>query len=550
MFSGAHAATERVVAPEIDSVGLFKNGVVMVRASFRLDGPGTYRWDDVPSPIHGTFQVTARGPVRTTASHRRVETTPEREQATGDPQRDLAGKNVRLRMKADSGGRAEVAGRVWEVPTPEGPEGGGWDRDYASMTPGGHHGGAMFSGVPWMHRESGREGAPVRVAGADFLILENEDGREYVDLGSVAVISAEGPFKPRAVAEDRPVLLFEVEEAEPGDRVDVFYLTRGMAWMPSYTVEIGEERARIRQTGMVRNELQDVDGAVASLVSGFPHIRFGHVDSPLSPGADLSGFFAQALQMPGRRGGSSTRGDVTSQMIAFNVASAEAMPGDAADALADGVDMHFLDIGPLRLAAGETMAMEVAAAEADYERVVEWKAEDRRDAFGRHRNQPDETGPEAWDALRLRNPFDFPITTAPVQFHEDGKFRGQGQTHFVNPGQRMNLRVNKALSVTVRHHEVEEEIERQHVRIGGTSYRVSRVSGTLEVANHRSEALTMIAGVEFSGKLTEAEGDPQTRLRAEGVWSVNPRREMEWRLDVPAGGSVTLEYSYEVMVRR
>ena len=40
------------------------------------------------------------------------------------------------------------------------------------------------------------------------------------------------------------------------------------------------------------------------------------------------------------------------------------------------------------------------------------------------------------------------------------------------------------------------------------------------------------------------------RLRAEGVWGVNPRREIEWRIEIDAGGSNKVEYSYEVLVRR
>jgi len=59
----------------------------------------------------------------------------------------------------------------------------------------------------------------------------------------------------------------------------------------------------------------------------------------------------------------------------------------------------------------------------------------------------------------------------------------------------------------------------------------------------------MIAGVEFSGHIREAEGDPQMRLRSEGAWSVNPRREIEWHLEIDAGGSRKVEYSYEVLVR-
>ena len=39
----------------ITSVGLFKNGLAVVKRTVKLPGPGTYRIDDVPQPVHGTF---------------------------------------------------------------------------------------------------------------------------------------------------------------------------------------------------------------------------------------------------------------------------------------------------------------------------------------------------------------------------------------------------------------------------------------------------------------------------------------------------------------
>ena len=51
------AAEETVVTPAIESVGLFKNGLAVVRATFPVKGPGSYRWDKVPRVVHGSFWV-------------------------------------------------------------------------------------------------------------------------------------------------------------------------------------------------------------------------------------------------------------------------------------------------------------------------------------------------------------------------------------------------------------------------------------------------------------------------------------------------------------
>ena len=184
----ADSPDERSVKPEIDSVGLFKNGVVIVRASFPIDGPGVYRWDDVPSPIHGTFQVNTRTAVRTTATRRRVEVTPENEPATGHLQQDLAGKNVRVRKKAAANPGMVVTGRVWEAPQPDAQD-AIWNRTYQSIDGGARHGRPRMLGAdPRMAGAHGGVVPPVRLdaGGGGFLVLENDSGREHVDLDSVA----------------------------------------------------------------------------------------------------------------------------------------------------------------------------------------------------------------------------------------------------------------------------------------------------------------------------------------------------------------------------
>ena len=47
----------------------------------------------------------------------------------------------------------------------------------------------------------------------------------------------------------------------------------------------------------------------------------------------------------------------------------------------EGVDIHYLPVGRHSLAVGEAVALDTAAAEADYERIVEWTIPDSRDEW-------------------------------------------------------------------------------------------------------------------------------------------------------------------------
>ena len=77
----------------------------------------------------------------------------------------------------------------------------------------------------------------------------------------------------------------------------------------------------------------------------------------------------------------------------------------------------------------------------------------------------------------------------------------------------------------------------------------SKLSGSRGSSRPPQEAVVTIRA-EFSGELLEADGDPEKSLRTEGVTSVNPRRQLDWTIKLPAGEEKELTYRYEVLVDR
>ena len=137
----------------------------------------------------------------------------------------------------------------------------------------------------------------------------------------------------------------------------------------------------------------------------------------------------------------------------------------------------------------------------------------------------------------FQNPLKFPMTTASATIREDGQFRGQSQSNWTNPGQRSCLHITKALSLQTDHTEVEESGKRENeVWIGGRRYYRTTVKAEATARNFRSAPVTLLMKAQFSGALVEAEEKPGDTLRREGVFSVNPRHELEWKLTLAARG--------------
>lgn len=504
-------AQETAVNVPIQSIGLFKNGLAVVRRHVTVPGPGVYRIENVPAPVHGTFFVESAATVSATVTTREVE-IPADDVEGLDLQRALAGKTVTIYFR--DAGLVPVIGTV-VAPQPA----------------------------------ADRTGTPSSVA--RFLILQTTTGRSYVDTATIAHVAANG--QASSIKTRKPVLLLTVEGGRPGNiDISVMYLTTGIGWAPSYRVDFSNAaRLRIEQQAVIRNELEDF-AADVRLISGFPNVPFANVLSPLSSGSTWASFFRQLSS----RMSAGTNSSVLTQTVVSNRSDSPENIVDMSTLLSESaVDLHYQSIGRRSLNRGDVVSLAVGAAEAAYERIVEWVVPDTRTPEGRrvqeYSVQP-AVSPEdgAWDAVRFKNPLPFPMTTAPATITNGSAFNGQTTSSFVNMGEQATLRITKALSI--RTQSTEQEVAapaRDVVRVGSAEYRRVSVQGELSVANHRATAVTVVVRRQFSGDLTTAGAEPRVTLLESGVYAVNKRHELAWTMVMAPGEVRTLPYAYSVLVR-
>jgi hypothetical protein len=513
--AGTAAADEPVAKSRVVSVGLFKNGLAVVRCEVTLDGPGSVRLDNAPEPVHGTYWVESPVPIETVVKTREVEGPP----TTGadvNLQEELSGKKVTVHFKG--GSVPAVSGTVAEPVKDEKPR----------------------------PRRAGYYDEP-SAAAPRFLVLQTAKGRAYLDAAEIAYVESEG--QAEKVKQRKPVLVLTADKLDKPATVTVTYLARGLGWAPSYRVDVSDPKTlTVEQSAVVKNELRDLKDVEVSLISGFPSVQFANVTSPLS----VRTSWAQFLQELGQRRGrlpDSAENVVSQQAVApsgpLNL-DLSALPSG------EGVDVHYQSIGKRTLGEGEALSLTVAKAKGPYERIVEWLVPDTRNEYGVYRGDDEETD-SAWDALRFKNPFEFPMTTGPALVTADGKFNGQRTAFWANAGEETVLPVTKALSVRTRSTEAEEaqkgaDPERDVVWVGGRRFRRSNVAGELAVSNHRKEEVKLVIRRRFSGELVSADGDPKSSLREEGAWSVNRRNELLWTLTLKAGEEKKLTYRYRVLV--
>jgi hypothetical protein len=511
------------------SLGLFKNGLAVVRKAVSVPGPGTFFLEDIPEPVHGTFWIEAGPGVEARMTSRLID-VPIQGTLGADFQEELAGREVVINFR--DGVIPPVVGNVVEGQSDKSTD----DRNRVTLS-------SRYDSYGSVSQPS----VPRR-----FLVVDGSEGRTYVDASMIAYIRAKG--SNGKAKQRKPILLLTVPKVNSKPAEVVFsYLARGISWAPSYRVDISKpDLLSLEQNAVVKNELGNIEESEISLISGFPNIQFAHVISPLSLKTNWMQFFQQ-LNQRNNPANPITINSARQQAVTSN----ESSPVGSVDLAAfagEGVDLYQQSIGKRSLLDGDSMVVSTGSGKAAYERIIEWILPDTRDAYGRYvqdyqrQQDPEKYDDSAWDAIRFKNPLPFPMTTAPVMIVSNEKFNGQQLSYWVNPGEETTLRITKALSLRTLHIEQEEPGQREIITTGADSYRKVSVKGELKISNNRKSVASIVIRRRFSGDLSSADSSPKCVLREEGVYSVNKRNELTWTLNVKPGEEVTLVYRYSLLV--
>ncbi len=506
-------AQETLAKSKIISVGLFKNGLVVVKREVQINGAGVYRLDARPEPVHGSFWIESNAKVDVAVKMREIE-SPLLVEGGMRMQSDLAGKTVTLHFRNDKLGH--ITGKFVKLNPPTLPE-----------------------GLAISERPS-----------EQFWILQTAKGRLYVNPADIAMVQAEGADDK--VIQRKPVLLLNVDKSAKKPTVFISYLSHGLAWAPSYHVDISNPKSlSIEMAAIVRNEFADLADAEIKLISGFPSVEFANVSSPLTARTTWATFFQEVSSRHSGHDDGLMNQKLVLTNNAFTNFDAVVRPKLNIDATpsGEGVDLHYEPIGKHSLLRDESMSLSVGKAKADFERVVQWTVGATpvaKKLGGNRMHQAD----EMWDVLVFKNPFKFPMTTAPAMVVENGRFNGQRTANWTNVGEEANLRITRSLSIRTMSREQEDSKPNERVVADDRNYSKVYLKGELAMSNHRAQPVKLHIRHAIRGVISEIEGSPKLATREESLEDINRVHEALWTVTLNPGEERRLNYKYSVLVYR
>jgi hypothetical protein len=331
-----------------------------------------------------------------------------------------------------------------------------------------------------------------------------------------------------AVEERRNMLTLHLDwagkPAEKTVKLGMFYLQKGVRWIPNYQVDLdGVGKATVKMQATLLNELCDLEKVAVNLVVGVPAFQFKDTLDPIALNqkvAQLSPYFDQQSAIASNFSNaimSQTRG------MAEARAPAPAAGPDLGPDVAGAdkrEDLFVYSVKSVTLAKGQRMALPISQAVVEYKDVYVLDVPFAPPAEVRgqiHTAQQQElarlmNAPKVIHKVRLMNQTKQPFTTAPALLVQKERALGQSLMTYTSPGSSSDLTVTTAIEVKVK--KTDQEVKRtpNAASLGGEQFWRVDLSGTLELTNFRSVPIEVEVVRNVLGNPGEANQNAKVEL--------------------------------------
>jgi len=546
----ARAASETVSPQahvELQQVALFKNGLGFFVSQVACpDDEDSFSFVPVGAACHGTFWVSYPPKVKLESLTAKQIESEESVEAIriSELLRANVGREVQLRLAGEE--QATIDGVVKYFAE---------DRERPKPDPY----------APGRVTDSGR-GYIQQPVQSRLVIIETDEGDMGVDPVNVKSVRFLGGEAETAFTGRKKSMQFDVRLAAPagGQKLIASYLAKGITWAPSYMVDIADsDKARISAKAAIINEVCDLNGVAIQLVTGFPHLQFADVVSPLALKENLAQFLQALVKGQSERGTLGRRASVVTQQRAGGYGGYGGMgygglvmpEYGAAEAGKVAEDLFLYPVGKVQLEKGEVGYFPLFTESVPYKHIYQWKipdyvTEEERYSYERRGREEREPDQEVWHCVRLENTTKVPWTTAPAETVKDGLILGQDTLSYTPIRGETTLRITQAVSIKAEQLELETERKRDATQLYGYHYDLVTVDGKISVTNFQPKAITLEISKTLSGEVKSSEPEAKIETLARGLRRMNAVRKLTWTIELKPGEQKELGYVYEVYVRR
>ncbi len=341
-----------------------------------------------------------------------------------------------------------------------------------------------------------------------LILLKTAAGTRAVPIERIQDVTfKEAPKHGVAQEEFRNLLTLKLDwsraRAAKSANVGLFYLQKGVRWIPSYKVEIdGQGNAKVKLQATLLNELADLNDVSVNLVIGVPTFAFKDTIDPiaLQQGlAQLSPYFqANAGARNGPLASQFSNAIMTQQRMSDYRAPTVPVEGALGPELGESgktEDLFVFNVAHVSLKRGERMVLPIAEFTLPYKDVftLELPFAPPQELRGNLNSEQQRemarllNAPKVMHKLRLTNTSKYPLTTAPALLIRDGRVLAQGLMTYASSGASVDLPVTTAIDFQVKKSELESKRTPNAMTENGNSYSRIDLAGKIMLTSHRAQ---------------------------------------------------------------
>ena len=348
----------------------------------------------------------------------------------------------------------------------------------------------------------------------NLILLQTAEGVKALPIDRIQDVTFKQAHKAAAANEEfRTLLTLKLDwgKAKPAKAANVglFYLQKGVRWIPSYKVEIdGDGKAAVKLQATLLNELADLEDVSVNLVIGVPTFAFkdtidpialqqslaqlsqyfqndtGGRNSPLAYNfSNSNGIMSQQAQVPGN-------GEYRPDAGLGAGGSLGPEIGDAGKS----EDLFVFTVSHVSLKRGERMVLPITEFTLPYKDVftLELPFGPPPEVRGNLNNEQQRelarlfNAPKVMHKIRLINNSKYPLTTAPALIIRQGRVLAQGMMTYTSTGASVDLPITTALDFQVKKSEVESKRTPDAMQENGNHYSRIDLAGKITITSHRT----------------------------------------------------------------
>lgn len=468
----------------VKEITVFKDGHAFVahEGDLPTDEPGNVLMDYLPTPVVGTFwpycadkRARLAGVV---AGQRRVLVD-----RTALNLRELLEANIGAEVMISEGGTNRYEATLLDIPARS-------SEELTATSP---------PNTPERLPEKG-----------SIILLRTAAGVKAVPLERIQDVTFKGSHKPAVGCEEfRNLLTLKLDWAKTkpakSASVGLFYLQKGMRWIPNYKIEIdGQGNAVVKFQATLLNELTDLEDVSVNLVVGVPTFAFKDTVDPMALQQNLAQL-SQYFQTDNPRNSPLAyqfSNAIMSQSIRaseYSVASPAAGAGGLGPEIGDAgksEDLFVFNVPHVTLRKGERMVVPIAEFTVPYQDIFTLDLPfapppELRGNLGNEQQREMArllNSPKVMHKIRLTNNSKFPFTTAPALIVRDRRVLAQGMMTYTSTGANVDLAITTAVDFQVRKTDAETKRTPNAMQENGNSYSRIDLAGKINVTSHRAQA--------------------------------------------------------------